>query len=413
MGRISSAAAVHAPGLQGAINDVWAYNLDVECERLLVAAERCHYVAVDFEFPGVVLPSGRRRPETAEERYDSLRDSVDSTRPIQLGLALTDKAGSPIGCWQFNLQFDDRIDRADRNALRFLTDAGLDLRRHASIGVETNLLGEKLMSSGLVLTDDIRWLAFHGMYDFAYLLKMISGTSMPYMLSEFDRTLDDYFPKRLDIKQYLPRGSLSRLGQEHGLRRCGREHQGGSDALMTAELFFRSVARTSGDIEMSFDGRLYGLHSVLPGAAAAAKEVTAEKLKRIRKAQVDAIQQRYKSDVVDHTSRLDAEVLGHEDVGLWEPGCAESFPAACLAEEWGAGDAGQKALHYADRSEIGYLDQMMMGGCYEEANFDELADYWGTTTSANWDTCWDFGHPYAPSMRSMWNVQAPTFQPYY
>lgn len=313
------------------IADVWAQNFEEERGRLLAVVERCRYAAVDFEFPGVVRPSSAPlAPRSAEERYAELRGSVDSTKPIQLGLALFGKDGEQLGCWQFNLHFDERNDRAEASALRFLrATVGMNLRRHATDGVDTSAVGELLVSSGLVLTEDIRWLTFHGMYDFAYLLRVVTGGAMPLTLAAFDRALDDHFPRRLDIKRYLPRGSLSHLGEEFGLRRQGHAHHGGSDALLTAELFFK-ISRHVGDAIR--DGRLYGLHSEASEAKVGSRAGTgavadarapaeaAERHRQILKAQQEAAARQ-------HTA------CGREAERLWQAACQEAAWRA--AASWG------------------------------------------------------------------------------
>ena len=39
--------------------------------------------------------------------------------------------------------------------------------------------GELMMMSGLVLTDEVKWISFHGSYDFAYLLKTLTCCELP------------------------------------------------------------------------------------------------------------------------------------------------------------------------------------------------------------------------------------------
>jgi CCR4-NOT transcription complex subunit 7/8 len=116
--------------------------------------------------------------------------------------------------------------------------------------------GERLTASGLVLNDEVKWIAFHGMYDFAYMLKLLTGAPMPVGIAHFEEALDTFFRCRLDLKWHFPKGSLSKLGEKHGLRRRGTAHQGGSDALLTLDLFF--CCTRARDIED--DGRVFGLH---------------------------------------------------------------------------------------------------------------------------------------------------------
>ena len=64
-------------------------------------------------------------------------------------------------------------------SIDLLQRSGLDFACHAEKGIETEVFGELLMSSGLVLCDDIRWLSFHSAFDFAYLIKLLTNTSLP------------------------------------------------------------------------------------------------------------------------------------------------------------------------------------------------------------------------------------------
>jgi CCR4-NOT transcription complex subunit 7/8 len=41
-------------------------------------------------------------------------------------------------------------------------------------GIDVFRFGEVLMTSGLVLMDEVRWISFHSGYDFGYLLKLLT-----------------------------------------------------------------------------------------------------------------------------------------------------------------------------------------------------------------------------------------------
>lgn len=48
----------------------------------------------------------------------------------------------------------------------------LVLLQNETRGIDVQHFGELLMSSGIVLNEDIRWITFHSGYDFGYLLKV-------------------------------------------------------------------------------------------------------------------------------------------------------------------------------------------------------------------------------------------------
>ena len=50
------------------------------------------------------------------------------------------------------------------------------------------------MSSGIVLSDEIHWISFHGSYDFAYLLKILTCQLLPDDEEAFFDLLHTYFP---------------------------------------------------------------------------------------------------------------------------------------------------------------------------------------------------------------------------
>lgn len=62
---------------------------------------------------------------------------------------------------------------------------------------------EFIIASGIVLNEDIKWVCFHGSYDFAYFLKMIMNQELSDMDDEFSNQLSVYFPYFHDIKYLI------------------------------------------------------------------------------------------------------------------------------------------------------------------------------------------------------------------
>jgi CCR4-NOT transcription complex subunit 7/8 len=132
-------------------------------------------------------------------------------------------------------------------------------------GINCDIFGEYLMTSGLILNEDIHWVSFHGVYDFAYLLKVVTNLTLPESESTFFENLKLYFPHYYDIRHLVRytenfRGSLSKLGQELNIGRIGTQHQAGSDSIITSEIFFKLKQEYFSDDSIQLDKNiLFGM----------------------------------------------------------------------------------------------------------------------------------------------------------
>ncbi|WFD41996.1 CCR4-NOT core DEDD RNase subunit [Malassezia psittaci] len=229
------------------IRDVWADNFKEEMTNVRAAIEQYPYVAMDTEFPGIVArPIGNFRGST-DYHYQTLRCNVDILHLIQLGITLSDDQGNfppETSTWQFHFQFDINNDMCAPESLELLTKAGLDFDRLLHHGIDREYFGEMLVTSGLALFEDVKWITFHSGYDFGYLLKLVTCASLPAEESEFFEVLHQWFPCIYDIK-YLMRsckalkGGLQDVADDLQVSRVGPQHQAGSDSLLTSSTFFK------------------------------------------------------------------------------------------------------------------------------------------------------------------------------
>lgn len=166
------------------------------------------------------------------------------------------------------------------DSIALLKASGIDFARHAREGISLPHFGELLMTSGLVLVPDVRWISFHSGYDFGYLLKLLTAQALPADDRAFFALLHTYFPYVYDIKRMASgvgalSGGLNRMAEELGVVRAGPVHQAGSDSLVTAAVFFKLLAKHLGGTlqDAAYRGVLYGLggkgnHPTPAGAAA-------------------------------------------------------------------------------------------------------------------------------------------------
>jgi CCR4-NOT transcription complex subunit 7/8 len=277
------------------IIDVWSDNVREAFEKIMWIVEDFPYVAMDTEFPGIVA-----RPLTTSTgknvhayHYQTIKLNVDLLKLIQLGLCFCNAEGEISkglpGMWpspptagsvsstqgsasaqpggivyQFHFRFSLTDDMFAQDSIDLLASAGIDFAKHATQGIDVTEFSELLMTSGVVLNDDVRWLSFHSGFDFAYLLHLLLGggqglggdsslaPALPSSESDFFELLALYFPCVFDVKallKHLPpncgapadlhKGGLSKLAAELKIARLGQAHQAGSDSLLTAACFFK------------------------------------------------------------------------------------------------------------------------------------------------------------------------------
>jgi CCR4-NOT transcription complex subunit 7/8 len=266
----------------------------------------------DTEFPGVVArPMGSFNGKS-DYHYQCVRCNVDLLKVIQLGITLFSEDGevppANLGSeleinggrrngaraqdplphtWQFNFKFSLEDDMYSEVSIDSLKHAGVNFPGHERDGIDPFEFGALLISSGLVCDEDVKWISFHGGYDFAYVTKLLRCQALPDDEHEFKADMQKFFPSVWDIKYLMknairthsmgqvtpldPAGAevLQKFEQKSGLeslaenlkvKRQGSAHMAGSDSLLTGKVFFRMRDRIfGGEIGDEHMGGVWGL----------------------------------------------------------------------------------------------------------------------------------------------------------
>lgn len=171
-----------------------------------------------------------------------------------------------------------------------LTKAGIDFALHEKNGIDPHEFGALLISSGLVLDQDVHWISFHSGYDFGYLMKIMLCKPLPDDEAEFHKLLMIFFPSLYDIKFLLKhagrngtvnnnqplspdaqtiiqklstKSGLQDIADELDVRRVGIAHQAGSDSLVTGQIYFKMKEKVFGGTieESKYSGQVWGLNA--------------------------------------------------------------------------------------------------------------------------------------------------------
>jgi len=210
--------------------------------------------SIDTEFPGFLYQnSGSKFQDDNDSKYKIVKQNVDNLNLIQVGITISNADGNlPEGTtsWQFNLRFDLEKEKYSGDSIGLLEMAGIDFDLNLRKGISQEEFAEYFLSSGLILNDDVYWITFHGIYDFAYLIKALTNFLLPKDEEEFHQVLAVYFPNFYDIRCIINnfswiRGSLSKICSDFEIKRVGNTHQAGSDALVTTKLFFKLLYQYS------------------------------------------------------------------------------------------------------------------------------------------------------------------------
>ncbi|KAG2558959.1 hypothetical protein PVAP13_8NG320000 [Panicum virgatum] len=180
-------------GLGLSIQLVTAANFEAELYTIAALLPKFPVVAIDTEYPGTVHrpPAGRRERDLAPaDRYALVKANVDELPIVRLGITLCDADGNvPLvagagaarpreRAWEFIFSdFDPLRDRHAPESVAFLRSRGVDFRLAPEGGVRAAAFAARLAAvlAPARLRGDLAWAAFGGAYDFAYMVKMLSG----------------------------------------------------------------------------------------------------------------------------------------------------------------------------------------------------------------------------------------------
>ncbi|WVZ06405.1 hypothetical protein V8G54_019751 [Vigna mungo] len=236
---------------------VWSYNLEAEFELIRRVIRFFPFISMDTEFPGVVfqLDPTFRQPQN---NYAVMKANVDRMHLIQIGLTFSDRHGnlptfgtSNRFIWEFNFcEFDVTHHLHAPHSIALLQSQGMDFHKNRSFGVNIMRFVELMMISGLLCNNHIQWITFHGAYDFAYLVKVLSHRFLrmqpilPPNLGDFLHLVKFFFGHEVyDVKhlvKFCPNlyGGLDKVSKSLGLDNSARKsHHAGSDSLVTLHVF--------------------------------------------------------------------------------------------------------------------------------------------------------------------------------
>lgn len=245
----------------------------------------------------------------SDYHYQCLRTNVDMLKVIQIGLTLFNEEGEtpPVRpgpefgpavkkssmtgtfpySWQFNFKFSLKEDMYNEKSIESLQQAGIDFNALERDGIDPHEFAALLIPSGLVCFPDVKWISFHGGYDFGYLTKLLICSPLPNDEVDFNEKMKLYFPTTYDVKHLMKhairlhnsglltptdpntadilhkfehKSGLENIAETLKVKRIGSAHQAGSDSLLTGKVFFQMRDKIyNSDIPEEHIGKVWGL----------------------------------------------------------------------------------------------------------------------------------------------------------
>ena len=92
---------------------------------------------------------------------DHLRDLARGSLTSSSACSAWPRAPWTILAFLTRLLAITRDDMYAQDSIDLLQKSGIDFKKHEDYGIDVDHFGEMLMSSGLVLMDDVKWISFH------------------------------------------------------------------------------------------------------------------------------------------------------------------------------------------------------------------------------------------------------------
>ena len=80
-----------------------------------------------------------------------------------------------VTTWQFNFKFNLTEDMYAEDSIDLLQNSGIQFDKHERDGIDPVAFAEMMLTSGLVLMEEVKWLSFHSGYDFGYLIHLLTN----------------------------------------------------------------------------------------------------------------------------------------------------------------------------------------------------------------------------------------------
>ncbi|KAM1219788.1 hypothetical protein ACFX2G_047817 [Malus domestica] len=262
-----------------AIRRVWQRNAAFEFHLITALIRHYTFVSLDTEFPGTVFQIPAQTPAS---KYHLMRENVNATKIIQLGLTLSDRHGNlpDLGTdtcyiWEFNFRdFDIDRDCQNKDSIELLKRQGIDFLENKQNGISASHFSSLLRNSGLISREsNLTWVTFHSAYDFGFLIKILNEV-LPHDITSFMWMMDLYFGQRVYDIKYMIRfcqglhGGLEKVANALNVDRvAGKSHQAGSDSLLTLQTFMKlkDVYFKTSLLEQNCNSNFYCCQGVLYG----------------------------------------------------------------------------------------------------------------------------------------------------